>query len=48
LKKGLNRVLIKVCNRLGDWGFYFRVTDETGKGVPVVEFVSADMRRRVD
>jgi len=28
LKKGLNKVLIKVCNRLGDWGFYFRVTDE--------------------
>ncbi len=42
LKKGLNKVLIKVCNRLGDWGFYFRVTDEEGIGIQDIEFVSPD------
>ena len=40
LKKGLNKVLIKVCNRLGDWGFYFRVTDEEGNGIGDIEFVT--------
>lgn len=42
LKEGLNKVLIKVCNRLNDWGFYFRVTDEEGKGIPHLEFISVD------
>lgn len=42
LKLGLNKVLIKVCNRLNDWGFYFRVTDEEGNGLSDIEFVGAD------
>ena len=39
---GLNKILIKVCNRINEWGFHFRVTDETGKGIPGMEFVAAD------
>ncbi len=31
LRKGNNRVLIKICNSEGGWGFYFRVTDPEGK-----------------
>lgn len=42
LKKGLNKVLIKVCNSVSDWGFFFRITDENGIGVPDIKFVSAD------
>ena len=42
LKKGSNKVLVKVCNRLGDWGFYFRVTDENGNGVSDIQFISPD------
>jgi len=42
LKTGLNKILIKVCNRISLWGFYFRVTDEEGNGLPDIEFVSAD------
>ncbi len=42
LKKGVNKVLIKVCNSVSDWGFFFRVTDENGIGVSDIRFVSAD------
>lgn len=42
LNKGLNKILIKVCNSFGDWGFFFRVTDENGIGIEGVRFVSAD------
>jgi len=42
LEPGLNKILIKVCNRINEWGFYFRVTDEEGKGIPGIEFVAAD------
>ncbi len=42
LKTGLNKILIKVCNRISLWGFYFRVTDEKGNGIPGIEFVSGD------
>ncbi len=41
LQPGLNKILIKVCNLINEWGFYFRVTDEDGKGMPGIEFVSA-------
>ena len=40
LQKGANKILIKVCNRVGDWGFYFRVTDEEGNGIPDIQFFS--------
>jgi tetratricopeptide (TPR) repeat protein len=46
LKKGLNKVLIKICNRSGHWGFYFRITDDKGYGVPNIQFMSADMVQR--
>ncbi len=42
LQPGLNKILIKVCNRINEWGFYFRVTDENGRGLPDIEFVSVD------
>lgn len=42
LKKGMNKVLIKVFNTVGDWGFFFRVTDEQGIGAKGITFVSAD------
>jgi len=31
LRKGNNRVLIKICNSVGNWGFTFRVTHADGK-----------------
>jgi len=40
--KGMNKILIKVVNRSGDSGFYFRVTDEGGNHIPALEFVSAN------
>jgi tetratricopeptide (TPR) repeat protein len=42
LKPGLNKILIKVCNRISLWGYYFRITDEEGNGLPDIEFVSGD------
>jgi len=42
LKKGLNKVLIKVCNSVSDYGFFFRITDEDGIGVQDIKYVSAD------
>ncbi len=30
LKKGWNKVLVKVCEKEGSWGFYFRITDLEG------------------
>lgn len=42
LNKGINKVLIKVCNGPSDWGFFFRVTDHEGNGIPDIRFVSAD------
>lgn len=38
LKTGRNRILVKVCNRVGEWGFYLRVTDQTGNGIPELIF----------
>jgi tetratricopeptide (TPR) repeat protein len=38
LRPGDNKLLIKVTNSVGDWGFYFRVTDEEGNGVPDLKF----------
>ena len=42
LKKGINKILVKVCNRWGNWGFYFRITDDQGNGIPDIHFVSPD------
>jgi len=30
LKSGINDILVKVCNRTVDWGFYLRITDMAG------------------
>jgi tetratricopeptide (TPR) repeat protein len=42
LHPGYNKMLLKITNTDLDWGFYFRVTDETGDGFPDLKFVSAD------
>ena len=42
LNQGRNKVLIKVTNVIGDWGFFFRVTDENGLGFEDLRFVAAD------
>ncbi|MFQ5823778.1 MAG: tetratricopeptide repeat protein, partial [bacterium] len=38
LRPGDNKLLIKVNNSLGDWGFYLRVTNEKGNGFPDLQF----------
>ena len=42
LKPGFNKILIKVCNQISLWGFYFRITDEQGNGIPDIKFISPD------
>lgn len=42
LLPGRNKVLIKICNRNADWGFYFRVTDMDGNGIQDIRFIGAD------
>jgi len=42
LHPGYNKILLKVTNNYGDWGFFFRVTDEGGNGFPDVTFHSYD------
>ena len=42
LQSGRNRFLIKICNRINDMGFYFRLTDEKGNGLQNVRFLAAD------
>ena len=43
LKSGANEILMKICNRIGLWGLYLRITDTEGKPyddldiMPVVE-----------
>ena len=39
LKKGMNKILVKVGNTIGNWGFFLRITDEFGNGIPNVNFV---------
>jgi tetratricopeptide (TPR) repeat protein len=39
LKKGLNKILIKVCNGISDWGFFFRITDTAGNGISDIQFI---------
>lgn len=41
LQSGLNKILLQVCNRINEWGFYLRFTDVNGQGLPELEFVSA-------
>jgi len=42
LEPGLNKILVKICNRIGEWGFYFRITDANGRGRSKIKFVSPD------
>ena len=42
LSAGRNEILVKVCNRLGNWGFYLRVTDDQGRGMTDLEFAAPD------
>jgi len=40
LKQGINNILVKVGNGFGDWGYFFRITDSEGNGIPDLHFVS--------
>lgn len=42
LQPGDNPVLLKICNRINEWGFYFRITDAAGRGIPGLAFTAAD------
>lgn len=42
LQTGRNSILIKICNRLGHMGCYFRITDEKGNGFDDIEFSAPD------
>lgn len=44
LNAGKNRILIKVCQRLGYMGYYFRLTDEKGNGFNDVKFQAPDIK----
>ncbi|HUT47112.1 MAG TPA: DUF4932 domain-containing protein [Sedimentisphaerales bacterium] len=44
LRKGANRLLLKVCNRLYSWGFYTRITDPTGQSCDDLSFLTAISR----
>ena len=48
LKCGRNEILLKVCNRTGSWGFYIRITNESGKPYDNLHFStgSANSTRR--
>jgi hypothetical protein len=39
LQEGENTVLIKVCQKIGEWGFFFRITDPEGKPFDDITFV---------
>ncbi|HPG40945.1 MAG TPA: tetratricopeptide repeat protein [bacterium] len=41
LNTGMNYILVKCYNRIGDMGFYFRLTDEKGYGFPDITFSPA-------
>jgi len=38
LKKEENKVLVKICELYGEWGFFFRVTDLKGNFIEDLEF----------
>ncbi|MBN2093175.1 tetratricopeptide repeat protein [candidate division KSB1 bacterium] len=42
LHPGRNKILIKVCNRINEWGYYFRITDKAGNGLPNIKYIAAD------
>jgi tetratricopeptide (TPR) repeat protein len=43
LRRGDNKLLMKVTNSIGDWGFYLRMTDEKGRGYPDLRFHAPGM-----
>ena len=43
LHSGNNKIVIKITNSMLDWGFYLRVTDENGDGLPDIKFNPIDI-----
>jgi hypothetical protein len=41
LRNGMNEVLVKVCERAVDWGFYLRITDMEGEPYDDLSYTSA-------
>ncbi|MDE0089040.1 MAG: hypothetical protein OXU23_25200, partial [Candidatus Poribacteria bacterium] len=42
LKQGKNRILVKVCQEKGGWGFYLRITDTNGKPFDDLKIYSSE------
>lgn len=42
LTAGRNRLLVKICNRMDNMGFYFRITDTHGTALKNIRFVAPD------
>ncbi|MCR4439678.1 MAG: tetratricopeptide repeat protein [bacterium] len=40
LQTGRNVVLLKSTQRIGEWGFYFRITDEAGRGFSDLQYLT--------
>jgi tetratricopeptide (TPR) repeat protein len=40
LQAGRNVILLKTTQRIGDWGFYFRITDESGGGFEDMQYLT--------
>lgn len=38
LRQGWNRLLLKVDNEKGDWGFYVRIRDSNGNPLPAIQY----------
>ena len=45
LKQGKNSILVKVCNEMGGWAFYLRITDPDGNVFNDLDFNSAMQRK---
>lgn len=39
LQEGKNTILMKVCQKIGEWGFYFRITDPEGNPFGDITFL---------
>ena len=42
LQQGVNQILVKVCNRELDWGFYLRFTDENRRAIKGLTYGEGD------
>ena len=43
LEEGTNSVLIKVCQTISQWGFFFRITDPQGKAIQDITYLPQEV-----